>query len=93
MTQPLTLALIGAATLIVPQVADARPAGISLAQARHIALERAPGHIVQAEREREGGAMRWSFDIRQGRRIHEIGVDVASGHVVEDKFEPANARD
>ena len=37
--------------------------------------------------------MRYSFDIRQGNRIHEIGVDVVTGRIVEDKFEALNARD
>ena len=65
--------------------------GISLEQARAIALKAAPGKIVKEEREEEDGALRFSFDIRQGGKIHEIGVAVATGKIVEDKFEePAN---
>lgn len=70
----------------------AAPAGgISLAQARAIALKAAPGKIVKEEREKEDGTLRYSFDIRQNGKIHEIGVDVATGKIVEDTFEdPAN---
>lgn len=86
------LALV-AALLSAPQLVQAKPTGITMAQARAIALRAAPGRIEKAEREREGGSLRYSFDIRQGRRVHEIGVDVATGRIVEDKFEAANARD
>jgi hypothetical protein len=37
--------------------------------------------------------MRYSFDIQQGDKIHEIGVDVVTGKIVEDKFESAANRD
>ncbi|WP_313807384.1 PepSY domain-containing protein [Sphingobium sp.] len=77
----------------LPQFAAAKPAGVSMAQARTIALKVAPGRIEKAEREREGGSLRYSFDIRQGNKIHEIGVDVATGRIVENKFEALNARD
>ncbi|MCR6497005.1 PepSY domain-containing protein [Thermomonas sp. S9] len=69
----------------------ARTSGISLEQARTIALKAAPGKIVKEEREKENGALRYSFDIQQDGKIHEIGVDVVTGKIVEDKFEdPAN---
>lgn len=57
------------------------------------ALHAAPGRIEKSKREREGGRMRFSFDIRQGNRIHGIGVDVVTGKIVEDKFEALNVRD
>lgn len=76
-----------------PQLAQARTASITMAQARAIALKAAPGKIEKAEQEREGGALRYSFDIRQGNRIHEIGVDVVTGKIVEEKYEALNARD
>lgn len=88
-----TKLLLAAAILSSPHLVQAKPAGITMAQARAIALRAAPGRVEKAEREREGGGLRYSFDIRQGRRIHEIGVDVATGRIVEDKFEAANARD
>ena len=77
----------------LPPWAAAKAAGVSMAEARVIALKAAPGRIEKAEREREGGGMRYSLDIRQGEKIHEIGVDVATGRIVEDKFEASNARD
>lgn len=77
----------------LPQLAAAKPVGITMTHARAIALKVAPGRIEKAEREREGGGLRYSFDIRQGNKIHEIGVDVATGRIVEDKFEALNARD
>ena len=82
-----------AAALVAPQIAQAKPVGVTMAQARAIVLHAAPGHIEKAKREREGGGLRYSFGIRQGKRIHEIGVDVATGRIVENKFEPLNARD
>lgn len=85
--------ILMASVLALPQLAQAKPAGITMAQARAIALQAAPGQVEKAEREREGGGLRYSFDIRQGQRIHEIGVDVATGKIVEDKYESANARD
>jgi len=58
-----------------------------MAQARSIALKAAPGHVADAEYEKEKGAWRYSFDIRQGKRIHEIGVDANTGKIVENSFE------
>lgn len=87
--------IIPALALMVagPPVAAAKQAGITLARARAIALKAAPGKIEKQEREREGAGERYSFDIRQGGKIHEIGVDVRTGRIVEDKYEPLNARD
>jgi uncharacterized membrane protein YkoI len=68
-------------------------AKLSMAQARAIALKRAPGKVADAEYEKEGGGWRYSFDIRQGKRIHEIGVDANSGRIVEDKFEGLKDKD
>lgn len=84
----LSAVLVGAAP-----AATAGEAELTLAQARAIALKAAPGAIEKEEREREDGGERYSFDIRQGNRIHEIGVDVRTGRIVEDKFEPLGARD
>ena len=89
---PMIFAL-AAAAVVLPQVSQAKPAEITMVQARAIALHLAPGRIEKSEREREGGGMRYSFDIRQGNRIHEIGVDVVTGKIVENKFEALNARD
>jgi len=37
------------------------------------------GQDRRCEYEKEGGGWRYSFDIRQGKRIHEIGVDANTG--------------
>lgn len=87
--------VITAAASLVASAASALPphARISMARARAVALHRAPGRIVDAEYEKEAGAWRYSFDIRQGRRIHEIGVSAKTGRIVEDKFEGLHERD
>lgn len=84
---------LAAAAVVLSQTSQAKPAEITMGQARAIALHAAPGRVEKSEREREGGGMRYAFDIRQGNRIREIGVDVATGKVVENKFEALNARD
>ena len=66
---------------------------LSMASARAIALKRAPGRIKDAEYEFEKGGWRYSFDIAQGKRIHEIGVDAMTGRIVEDSFEAPGAKD
>lgn len=43
---------------IAPQAALAKASGITMAQARAIALKAAPGRVEKAEREREGGGER-----------------------------------
>lgn len=68
-------------------------AKLTLAQARAIALKAAPGTIVESDYEKEKGAWRYSFDIRQGTRIHEIGVDANSGKIVESSYETAGDKD
>ncbi len=94
---PAALAAIGAALAVIGPGATAHPAvphaKLTMAQARAIALKRAPGKIADAEYEKEGGGWRYSLDIRQGRRIHEIGVDANSGRIVEDKFEGLHDKD
>lgn len=88
-----------AATAILtgaPALAAAAPKPkpkLSMPQARAIALKRAPGRIKDAEYEKEGGGWRYSFDILQGKRIHEIGVNAMTGAIVEDKFEAIGDKD
>ncbi len=87
----IALGLSGTAAVAAKQ--SAPPAKLTMAQARAIALKLAPGKIADAEYEMEGGGWRYSFDIRQGKRIHEIGVDANTGKIVEDKYEALNAKD
>lgn len=80
--------------LMVPGYAHAAPAPkVSKAQAEAIALKAAPGKIIESDYEKENGAWRWSFDIKQGQRIHEIGVDAMSGKIVESSYESAGNKD
>lgn len=69
-------------------------AKITVQQARETALKAAKGgKVVDQEFEKENGAWRYSFDIRQGNRIHEIGVDAESGKIVEDSWEGTQDND
>lgn len=90
------VAMIAAAGL-APAIASAAstkpPAKLSMAQARMVALKKAPGRVTDAEYENENGGWRYSFDIRQGKRIHEIGVDANTGRIVEDKYEGLHEKD
>lgn len=74
--------------------AIAAPAAkLTKAQALAIALKIAPGKVKDAEYEKEGAGWRYSFDIVQGNRIHEIGIDANTGKVVENKYEGLNSKD
>lgn len=87
------LALAPAAALLLPVAAHAGPAKIGMARAKAIALRAAPGTVVESDYEKENGGWRYSFDIRQGKRIHEIGVDAFTGKIVEDSYEKPGAKD
>lgn len=85
---------LAAAILALPIAAYAAPQPkVSKAKAEAIALKVAPGKIVEADYEKEDGAWRWSFDIKQDKRIHEIGVDAMTGKIVEDSYEKAGDKD
>lgn len=62
---------------------------IGIAQARNIALKAHAGVIVAEELEREygGSGLRYSFDIKRAGVTQEVGVDAATGRVLEDKVE------
>lgn len=68
-------------------------AKIGMAQARTIALHREPGKIVSQELEREpdGSGLRYSFGIRGPKGLREVGIDAATGAVLEDS--PDNGKD
>lgn len=70
----------------------AAKARITIAEARVIALKAHPGQITDQELENEGGGsgLRYSFDIKSGGKIHEVGVDAKTGTVLENKAEGAN---
>jgi uncharacterized membrane protein YkoI len=66
---------------------------ITTSQARAIAMKTFPGRIMKAELEREGGGLRYSFDMRQGRHWREIGVDAMTGRIVENSREHPYPKD
>lgn len=68
-------------------------AHVTLAAARAIALKARPGQITDQELEKEGGGsgLRYSFDIKSGRRTYEVGVDANSGKLLENGTESAAA--
>ncbi len=70
-----------------------KEAKVTLQQARQIAQKAYHGKIVKEELEKEegGSGLRYSFDIKKGRTTHEVGVDAATGKVVENSTEGPNA--
>jgi len=64
----------------------AKQAKINLQQAQHIALKAFPGKIIDEELEKEAGGsgLRYSFDIRRGKQLHEVGVDASDGKILEN---------
>ncbi len=70
----------------------AKDARVSIEQARAIALKAHPGKITDEELEREAGGtgLRYSFDIKHGRSVQEVGVDARTGRVLENVKEGKN---
>ena len=70
----------------------AKDAKISLDQARAIAVNTYKGEIVSQELEKEkgGSGLRYSFDIKNGKVTHEVGVDAKTGKVLENSIEGAH---
>jgi uncharacterized membrane protein YkoI len=68
-------------------------AKVSVEQARAIALKAAPGKISDQELEKEpgGSGLRYSFDIKRGKKTYEVGVDAQTGAVLENKVEGPHA--
>lgn len=65
----------------------AKGAKVSIEQARTIAQQARPGAITDEELEREKGGLRYSFDIKSGGAVYEVGVDAQTGKVLENKKE------
>ncbi|NOT17157.1 MAG: peptidase M4 [Sulfuriferula sp.] len=70
----------------------AKHAKVTMTEARAIALKAHPGKITDEELEKEAGGsgLRYSFDIREGKVTHEVGVDAQTGAVLENKEEGPN---
>lgn len=73
-------------SLAVAPPASAKRPQISMAAAEKIAEQAFPGRILSEELEQEkgGSGLRYSFDIGNGKTVHEVGVDAISGKVLEN---------
>jgi len=67
-------------------------AKVSMKQATTIALKARPGKITDRELEKEAGGsgLRYSFDIKSGKKTFEVGVDAKDGKILENKLEGPN---
>jgi len=88
------LSLIGFAALPVSAYAFkgqalSKDAKVSIEKARTTALKTYPGKIVAEELEKEkgGSGLRYSFDIKKGKDVHEVGIDAVTGKVLENSKE------
>jgi len=66
---------------------------ITMTGARAIALKVFPGKVMKAELEHEGGGLRYSFDMRQGKQWREVGVDAMTGRILENTREHSFPKD
>ncbi|MGC9127321.1 MAG: PepSY domain-containing protein [Acidithiobacillus sp.] len=66
-----------------------KEAKVSVEEAKAIALKTFPGQIedVELEKEAGGSGLRYSFDIRKGKVVHEVGVDAVTGKVLENSVD------
>ena len=67
-------------------------ANVKLAVARAKALKARPGVITDQELEKEkgGSGLRYSFDIKSGGKVYEVGVDAKTGALLENIAEGKN---
>ena len=71
----------------------ARQTKINIKKARAIALKAHPGKITDEELEKESGGsgLRYSFDIKDGGKTFELGVDAKTGKILENSPEGPNS--
>lgn len=81
-----------ASALAYPGEEFAKDARIDIQAARVIALKARPGKITdeELEKERGGSGLRYSFNVTVGTATYEVGVDAATGNVLENKREGKN---
>ena len=68
-------------------------AKISIDEARAIAVKSSARKTItdeELEKEKGGSGLRYSFDIKSGGVIHEVGVDAQTGKVLENAKEGPN---
>lgn len=66
---------------------------ITISKARLIALKAHQGEIIDEELEKEigGSGLRYTFDIKSGLVIQEVGVDAQNGEILENITEKSNS--
>jgi uncharacterized membrane protein YkoI len=93
------IASLGVPLLMCPSGAIAytgqeleRDSKVSMQQASTIALKARPGKITDRELEKEkgGSGLRYSFDVESHGTTYEVGVDAATGKVLENNPEGKN---
>ena len=88
------IALVGAAAAAQAYTGEkyAKESKITIAEARAAALKARPGKITdeELEKERGGSGLRYSFDVKSGSRVYEVGIDAVTGHVLENAPEGKN---
>jgi uncharacterized membrane protein YkoI len=90
----ISASLIGGAGAVSAYTGEkefAKVAKVTLDQARAVALKAFPGEITDQELEKEkgGSGLRYSFDIKNAGVTHEVGVDAATGELLENSVEGA----
>jgi uncharacterized membrane protein YkoI len=85
--------IVGAPAFAYTGQRYAHEAKITLDQARAKALKAYPGSITdqELEKERGGTGLRYSFDIRRGNAVHEVGIDARTGKLLENSVEGPRA--
>ena len=87
--------LVGGVSVVSAYTGEelAKYAKVTLPEARAIALKAFPGKITDEELEKEegGSGLRYSFDIKNGGVIHEVGVDAKTGKLLENSVEGPHA--
>lgn len=87
-----TLTLGGVVLSVHAATKPTQQATVAFPEARNIALKARPGTITDEELEKESGGsgLRYSFDIKNGSRTYEVGVDAKTGKVLENILEGKN---
>ena len=80
--------------LLVPSLAQEKTAAITKEQATKTVRERFKDAVIQeSELEKEHGTLIWSFDLKVGKKVHEVWVDATTGKIVKSGEEsPAEQR-
>ena len=70
----------------------AHHAHVSLILARRLARNARPGIIISQllEREAGGSGLRYSFDIKSGPAVYEVGIDAKNGLVLQNNVAQPN---